>query len=210
MKYLLIVALLCSARSLCASPTEVTPLPSPTTNVTKQSRTNLKHRNPPILYNATQATVTDIIALNNQLPAGVTNASTRASNVPISPIESRVYAVTGDLWRVKMEDNDDEYHLEISASGAGQTADRIVAEVPPDPAYAGTRRQLLSLLPGNYVFQPKTSRDFTQPIRIRVTGYALFDGHHWSTKSLRGNKHGTQFTATLWEIHPVWKVERAP
>ena len=115
----------------------------------------------------------------------------------------------GDLWRVKMEDNDDEYHLEISARGASKTSDRIVAEIPPDHSYAGTRRKLLSLLPGNYVFKPKTSRDFHHPIPIRVTGYVFFDGAHWSSKSVRGHNHGTKYTATLWEIHPVWKIAPA-
>jgi hypothetical protein len=204
-----IIAALLSAQLVCASPTEIVPLPAPTTAVANQSRTTLKHRKHPLLYSAISATVPNIIALNQQLPAGAKNASVRGRNVPISPIENNVYTVEGDLWRVKMEDNDDEYHLEISARGATRTANRIVAEIPPDPAYAGTHRQLLSMLPGNYIFHPKTSRDFTHPIPIRVTGYAFFDGHHWSSKSLRGNKHGTAFTATLWEIHPVWKVESA-
>jgi len=205
----ILLAILLSAELVCASPTEITPLPAPTTPVANQSRTTLKHRKRPLFYSATPSAVPNIIALNQQLPVGVKNASVRSQNVPISPVERKVYTVTGDLWRVKMEDNDDEYHLEISARGASRTANRIVAEIPPDPAYAATRRQLLSMLPGNYIFQPKTSRDFKQSIPIRVTGYAFFDGHHWSSKSLRGNKHGTRFTATLWEIHPVWKVEPA-
>jgi hypothetical protein len=202
MRLPLILAVLLSTQLLCASPTEISPLPAPTTTVANQSRTALKHRKRPLFYGAIHASVPNIIALNQQLPVGAKNASVRKQNVPISPVERNVYTVTGDLWRVKMEDNDDEYHLEISATGAKRTADRIVAEIPPDFAYAGTRRQLLSMLPGNYVFKPKTSRDFTQPIAIRVTGYAFFDGHHWSSKSVRGNKHGTKYTATLWATSP--------
>jgi len=103
---------------LCASPTEVTPLPTPTTLVAKQKRTALKHRDPPVHYSATQATVGRIMALNQRLPAGVnTSASIRASNTPISPYETQVFRVDGDLWRVKMEGNDNEYHLEISRRG---------------------------------------------------------------------------------------------
>jgi len=208
-KLWLVLATLLSAKLLYASPTEIVPLPTPTKPVTLQSRTTLKHRKRPLLYSPIPAAVPNIIALNQQLPAGVKNVSVRGRNAPISPIENNVYTVEGDLWRVKMEDNDDEYHLEISARGASRTTDRIVAEIPPDPAYAGTRRQLVSMLPGSYIFKPKTSRDLAHSIPIRVTGYAFFDGHHWSSKSLRGNKHGTAFTATLWEIHPVWKVEPA-
>src|SRR5205807_1552819 len=174
-----------------------------------QSRTSLKHRKRPFLYHVFLAEVPDIIALNNSLPDGVANAAVRKRDVPISPIEREVYTVEGDLWRVKMEDNDDEYHLEISARGAKRTANRIIVEIPPGPGYEGTRLKLLSLLPGNYIFRPKTTRDFKQPIPIRVTGFAFFDGHHWTKKSLRGNKHGTAYTATLWEIHPVWKVASA-
>jgi hypothetical protein len=118
MKFARIIAALLSAHLVCASPTEITPLPAPTTAVANQSRTALKHRKRPFLYNPIPATVPNIIALNLQLPAGVKNASVRGRNTPISPIESNVYTVEGDLWRVKMEDNDDEYHLEISARGA--------------------------------------------------------------------------------------------
>jgi hypothetical protein len=42
-----------------------------------------------------------------------------------------------------MEDNDDEYHLEISARGASSKANRIIVEIPPDSDYVGTRRKLL-------------------------------------------------------------------
>src|SRR6266478_4268140 len=137
-----IIAALLGAQLVRASPTEIVPLPAPTTAVANQSRTTLKHRKRPLLYGAISATVPNIIALNQQLPAGVKNASVRGRNAPISPIESNVYTVEGDLWRVKMEDNDDEYHLEISARGAPRTANRIVVEIPPDVGYTGTRQKL--------------------------------------------------------------------
>lgn len=205
---ILLVALVITSLAF-GSPTEIRPLPPPTTAVASQSRTALKHRKRPLIYTSTIASVAQIIALNQQLPAGVKNASVRGTNAPISPIESKVYSVTGDLWRVKMEDNDDEYHLEISAPGGRKTANRIIVEIPPDASYAATRKTLLSLLPGDFVFKPKTSRDFARPLRLRVTGYAFFDGHHWTSKSVRGNKHGTAYTATLWELHPAWKIEPA-
>jgi hypothetical protein len=209
MKFPIIIAVLLSARLACASPTEISPLPTPTTKLENQSRTALKHRQRPFLYHVFLAKVPNIVALNQQLPAGIKNAAVRSQNAPISPIENNVYTVDGDLWRVKMEKNDNEYHLEISAHGAGQTANRIIVEIPPDADYTGTREKLLSMLPGNYTFKPNTTRVFKQPIPIRVTGYAFFDGHHWTKKSIRGNKHGTAYVATLWEIHPAWKVEPA-
>jgi len=104
-----------------------------------KARTALKHRKRPFFYGAIHASVPNIIALNQQLPVGVKNASVRKQNVPISPVERNVYTVEGDLWRVTMEANDDEYHLEISARGAPRSANRIIVEIPPDPAYVGTR-----------------------------------------------------------------------
>jgi hypothetical protein len=204
------LALFPLAQVLCASPTEVMPLPPRTTPVANQQRTVLKHRHRPAFYNATPATVGQIVALNRQLPAGVnTSAAIRRSNTPVSPYETRVFRVDGDVWRVKMEDNDNEYHLEISRRDGRRNANRIIVEIPPDPAYAGTRRVLFSVLPGNYVFRQKTSRNISPPIPIRVTGYAFYDGAHWTKTTVQGHNHGSEFTATLWEIHPAWKIERA-
>jgi hypothetical protein len=208
---LCVFALCCITQVLCASPSEVTPLPAPTTRVENQKRTALKHRDPPVHYSATHATVGQIVALNGKLPAGAnTSAAIRSSNTPISPYETRVFRVDGDLWQVKMEGNDNEYHLEISRRGGRRNTNRIIVEIPPDPKYAKARRALLSLLPGNYVFRPNTSRTFTTPIPVRVTGYAFYDGAHWTKNDIQGHNHGSAFTATLWEIHPAWKMERVP
>jgi hypothetical protein len=203
------LAVLLSAQGIHASPTEVAPLPPPTTPVATQDRTALKHRQPPASYTATVATVQQIVALN--LPAGVnTSASIRQSNSPISPYETTVFTVDGDVWLVKMQDNDDDYHLEMSGHGSGPKANRIVVEIPADPVYAKTRRALLSLLPGNYVFRPTMAKNLKTPIHVRVTGYAFFDSAHWTKNDVQGHNHGSAFTATLWEIHPVWKIERVP
>jgi hypothetical protein len=84
MKFSIIVAILLSARLVAASPTEVSPLPTPTTAIENQSRTSLKHRKRPLLYHVFLADVSDLIALNKSLPDGVTNASVRKRDVPIS------------------------------------------------------------------------------------------------------------------------------
>jgi len=200
-------ALLVTAEVLSASPIEVTPLPSPTTQVEKQIRTDLKHRSQPTSYNVTPVTVDQIVALNRHLPTGVnTSAAIRRSKTPISPYETRVFRVDGDLWQVNMEANDNEYHLEISRRGGRPNSNRIIVEIPPE--YRETRRALLSLLPGNYVFRPNRSVPLSRPIPIRVTGYAFYDGAHWARNDVQGHGHGSAFTATLWEIHPAWKIEK--
>jgi hypothetical protein len=202
-----LIALFAIAQLGFASPNEIVPPPSPTTPIATQSRTALKHRTPPTIYIPTRLTVPDIIALNQQLPAGLSNTHLRESNSPLSPIEGKIYAVEGDLWRVKMEANDCDYHLELAARGGSRTADRIIVEIPEGNGYDAARKQLLSLLPGAYVFKPDVTKDLAQSIPIRVTGYAFCDAHHWSAQTVRGNGHGTKYTATLWELHPVWKIE---
>jgi len=157
------------------------------------------------MYRAISATVAQIIALNASLPANIGQPSVRASNSLISPVERRVYVVAGDVWRVKEEANDCDFHLEMSARGAGPRADRIIVEIPQEQTTA--RRALLALLPGDRAIGPDTTINLTRSVPIRVTGYAFFDAHHYSARKVRGNSHGTAYVATLWEIHPVWKVE---
>jgi hypothetical protein len=48
---------------------------------------------------------------------------------PIDPKENQVFTVEGDLWRVVVEANDCDFHLELSAPGAGIAADRVIVEV---------------------------------------------------------------------------------
>jgi hypothetical protein len=61
MKLAIILAVLLSAQFVCASPTEISPLPAPTTAVANQSRTTLKHRKRPFLYGAIHASVPNIL-----------------------------------------------------------------------------------------------------------------------------------------------------
>jgi hypothetical protein len=199
--------LLVTAQVLCGSPNEITPLPPPTTRIDRQIRTELKHRPRPISYNVTPTTVDQIVALNRHLPAGVnTSVDIRRSKTPISPYETQVFRVEGDLRQVKMEANDNEYHLEISRRGGRRNSNRIIVEIPPE--YRETRRALLSLLPGNYVFRPDKTVPLSPPIPIRVTGFAFYDGAHWARNDIQGHGHGSEYVATLWEIHPAWKIER--
>ena len=45
------------------------------------------------------------------------------------------------------------------------------------------------------------------PVRMRFTGFAFWDGAHWSRKDpQRGNSHGTKMVGTLWELHPAWRA----
>jgi hypothetical protein len=206
MKHPLIVLLITIAPTLTWShPHEVVGVP--TTRLERQSRTVPKHRIPPRSYHAINASIAGIIALNQHTPAHLDDPRVKASNELISPIEKRVYRVAGDLWRVKMEENDCDYHLDLSGRGQSKSADRIIVEIPQGRSFNTARRQLLSTLPGDYAFRPGTTKNLTQSIPMRVTGYAFYDAHHFNARKVRGNGHGTRYTATVWELHPVWKVE---
>jgi hypothetical protein len=63
-------------------------------------------------------------------PAGITTPKQRRLDEPFARRENEVYLLEGDLWRVKLEDNDCDFHLELSAPGAAKTASRIIVEIP--------------------------------------------------------------------------------
>jgi hypothetical protein len=135
----------------------------------------------------------------------LSSPAARRSNNPIDPKESQVFSVEGDLWRVAVEANDCDLHLELSAPGAGPAADRIIVEISQDPPYAATRRALLRHLAANHI--TIGGPVLTKPLRVHVTGFAFYDAFHfYSADPQRGHDHGTAFVGTLWEIHPVWQV----
>jgi hypothetical protein len=86
-------------------------------------------------------------------------------------------------------------------------APRVVAEVPAGPGYEAARAAVLGVirLPST---RARDRVDLATPVRVRVTGFAFWDGAHWSRRDgVRGCGHGTATVATLWELHPVWRVE---
>jgi hypothetical protein len=95
--------------------------------------------------------------------------------------------------------------VELSAPGAGPSADRVIVEVPQDRSFETARDGLIKRLAANgaRIGGPLLKR----PIRARVTGFAFYDAFHFSNSDpKRGHDHGTAFVGTLWEIHPAWVV----
>ena len=179
-KSLTIIALILSAQLIYGSPTELSPLPTPTTAIQNQSRTVLKHRKRPFLYSPILATVPNIIALNQQLPVGVKNASVRRQNVQISPIESNVYTVDGDLWRVKMEDNDDGIIWRL-ARAATSNREPNHCRNSARSAYRYASQTTLAASPYIY-FQTKNDARFQAAHSDSSHWIRVFDGHHWTKK----------------------------
>jgi hypothetical protein len=91
----------------------------------------------------------------------------RKSNTPIDPKETQAFTLDGDLRRILTEANDCDFHLEISAPGAGPAADRVIVELPPDSTFTTTRTAILKKLTDAGVHFPAPV--MKTPIQIRVT-----------------------------------------
>ncbi len=86
-------------------------------------------------------------------------------------------------------------------------APRVIAEVPAGPGYEAARAAVLRAirLPSA---RARDRVDLAAPVRVRLTGYGFWDGAHWCRRDgVRGCSHGTAQVATLWKLHPVWRVE---
>jgi len=165
-------------------------------------------------------------------PASIDSDATRNSQKAIDDKEAQVFTLTGNLWRIGLEGNDCDIHMELSDVSGGKASERVIAEIPPENEQA--RTQLLDLLGAadrqkilNEQPDEKGSYRFinlAHPVGIRVTGYGFYDAAHYSRSwkasqggrchftpeevHKRGNSHGTCAVATLWELHPVWSVQR--
>lgn len=181
----------------------------PTTPVNRQARTSMKHRTAPALtVSAKQTSVAGMLAW--PAPAHAADAAVRSSQSPIDPRENDVFTLTGDLWRVKVEDNDCDFHMELSAPGTGKTAPRVIVEVPQSSANAGLRNAIIAAVKAAGMGDLSTTPNlnFAQPLPISVTGLAFWDGTHWSSSDpQKGKGHGTPVVGTLWELHPVTSAQ---
>lgn len=178
-----------------------------TTAISSQARSAMKHR-APADSGASAQTVTVANVLAWAAPANIATPSTRRSGTAIDNRENQVFTITGDLWRVIIEDNDCDFHFEITTPGQPKTAARIIVEVPQGDAYLEVRTALLKELTANgYELAVAKSLTLDDPLRVTVTGFAFYDAAHYSKKNpKKGHSHGTAFVGTLWELHPVWSV----
>ncbi len=181
---------------------------TPTTPLDRQFRTQMKHRTTNLADSSVNtSTVVKILAWTP--PAGVAAFTTRKKDEPITARESEGFTVTGDLWRFVIEDNDCDLHLELSSPGQPQTASRIIVEVPQGDTFVTFREKTLQALEDHgYTVAVGKSITLDEPIRVTATGYAFYDGAHYSKKNpKKGHNHGTKAVGTLWEIHPAMKID---
>lgn len=178
---------------------------TPTQTLANQNRTHMKHRNPPPQNpGVTLITVQQVISAT---PAtGVSQAGFRTLDAPLDPRELQVVTLKGDLWRVNVEANDCDFHLEISGIGGGKGDDRIIVEIPQGPNFVAARNALLQALKVNGV-KLKAQTPLAQPIHVQVLGFSFYDAWHFSSNNpQRGHGHGSAQVASLWEIHPVFAI----
>ncbi len=144
-----------------------------TTPLAKQHRTNTKHRDP---VTGTPEAHTVAQALQWSAPVGIQTAAVRKQDTPYTGREQdgKVYEITGDLWRVKLESNDCDFHLEISAPGQLKTANRLIVELPQGPLFLAARQKLIDELIANG-YDPAVDKplDLDEPLRIKVLGHPI-------------------------------------
>jgi len=165
----------------------------------------MKHRDPPSQNpGVTLLTVHQVLAASPA--AGITQTGARSTDAPIDPRESQVVTLKGDLWRVNVEANDCDFHLEISGIGGGSTDDRIIVEIPQAPKFLAARNALLQALTAHGV-RLKAQTPLATSIRVQVLGFSFYDAWHYSSNDpQRGHAHGSAQVGSLWEIHPVWAI----
>jgi hypothetical protein len=142
-------------------------------------------------------------------PPGAEDDAVRMSNSPVDLREGNVYTVEGDVWRGKLEDNDCDLHVEMSAPGGSIDDDRVILEIPFAPEFATARQALIRALGCSPTgCSEGRAINLRAPVRMRMTGLSFWDGVHWSRKDpQRGHGHGTTKVGSLWELHPVWQAE---
>jgi len=176
---------------------------SPTTPVANQIRTDMKHRRSAIQsVSIIQTSVAGMLNWPNPI-------SISRSNGSIDQRENIAYTIVGDLWRVIVEGNDCDFHLELTSPGNGRDADRVIIEVPQGPAFTSIRDNILQSLAnaGQGHIRVGKSVELQQSIPVQATGYAFFDSFHYSSSNpKRGHGHGTAMVGTIWELHPVWSL----
>ncbi|MBV9085913.1 MAG: hypothetical protein JO187_00730 [Acidobacteria bacterium] len=88
---------------------------------------------------------------------------------------------------------DCDIHMELSDSPS-KSAPRVIVETPIDSEYCSARQTIQQQLADNGVTLSTTGQEISNPLPVQVLGLAFQDKRH---------KRGTQFVATVWELHPA-------
>lgn len=180
-----------------------------TTMLERQSRWKMKHR-PPSQATPITVKVKDVLEWRN--PDKIYLRQRRTSNSPIAAREEQVFSLTGYVQIIKFEDNDCDFHLEISQTPDSE-GDRVIVEVPNDAENLVVWNEVVAFCKdrhkGKYL-KPGKAFSFRSAPKIHVVGYAFYDARHWTKdQPKRGSNHGSRAVGTCWEIHPCFSFSGA-
>jgi hypothetical protein len=120
------------------------------------------------------------------------------------------FAVTGRMGRVRAED-DGDLHVQLVDPHATRSAINAIVEIPNGPPWCQIRQQVLGWaavqLPLSFVRHRELH--LTGHPLIRVTGHAFYDANQAARGDTRSNRRRGigRTTATIWEIHPVMRLD---
>ena len=188
-----------------SSPAAAQSVPACTPSTATHQRLMMKTRPEPATLAAsdiTTHTIADIVKL--AVPRGKI-----LTDAVIDPHEDETVQVTGFVRLVKLSGDDCDLHIQLGAF-PDKHVPQIIAEIPPGET--ATRKALAAIL-GVKIHAPDGKPipfDGPKAVKIKVTGRLFNDSSHFAKDHPKtGNNHGSG-VATLWEVHPVWRVERAP
>ena len=120
-----------------------------------------------------------------------------------------MFTLDADVWLAKRAPDDCDIHMEITSPGGSAAAGRIIAEIPSDDFFDPIRQKVLDKLDELKAAKlVQAGGKLKQSFRVTITGFGFFDGSHFTKKHPKvGNKHGSKNVRTLWEIHPVIRLE---
>jgi hypothetical protein len=98
------------------------------------------------------------------------------------------------VQRIKLEHNDCDEHFEISDS-ADKTAPRVIVETPIDSEYCQSRRAVQQQLLQQGISFNGGAVELFPALSADVLGMAFEDFNHPG--------RGSNFVATVWELHPA-------
>ncbi len=132
---------------------------------------------------------------------------------PRAARELLVYRVRGWVRRLETSKDDGDWHIELTDRRDSPADSCIVAEIPLvelGDMYRQARADLGSLVAGR---RRSKSGVLAKPVAVQIVGAAFFDGHHRAGARRRDAidpKHGrcNSSLRALWEVHPVYRVER--
>jgi hypothetical protein len=149
----------------------------------------MKHRSLP--PHNVQAAPVSVNTMLTWAPArGVGTPGYRTLENELDAKELKVFVLTGNLWRINVEANDCDFHLEITAPDGTATSDRVIVEIPQGTRYRSAREALIQRLTQLGLTLHRQT-PLQSPIPIKVMGYGFYDAWHYSSNDpQRGHNHG--------------------